>query len=854
MTTAIRAALESEDLFRLAADAAPTLVWTCGADKLCNYVNKPWLAFTGRAMDSELGNGRLEGVYAGDQPRSLASFTEAFDRRQPFRMEYRLRRHDGEYRWMLDTGVPRFNGDGSFAGYIASCVDVTDFKRAETEGACAVERLHLAMESGKSVGWDWDLKTGRDTWFGDLLTMFGIPSKMHVGGVEDFRRAVHPDDRGLVWTAVEDARQSHTPYVAEFRVRWPDGTVRWVAATGKFLYSADDEPERMLGMAVDVTERKQAEESLRSKEMELTEAQRLAGIGSWQWDPDSDSVVWSEQLYRLVGRDPSLPAVSYKDHAQLYTPESWGRLRSAVEHALRIGTPFELDVEMVRGDGTTRWLTARGEVQRNAVGRIAGLRGTVQDITERRQREESLVLFRNLIESSSDALEVVDPETLRFLDVNEQACRDLGRSREELLRLTVRDIDLGLDESLGMEPPKPCGPGGVVVFESVRRRKDGSTFPVEINLRHVALDRRYLVCVVRDITERKLAQQSLRESEERLRLAAVAGKMFAYTWDAVTDVIVRSGESAHILGIADSTPTTGREVLARIHPDDRERVGVAVTGLTPESPDLQITYRVIRPDGTVIWLEGTSRAYFDDNGSRLRSVGMVADITPRKLAEEALSSVSRRLIEAQETERARIARDLHDDIGQGLALLTVTLDQIKHVTADSSGEVRRCMDQLQRQISEITASVQALSHDLHPFKLQLLGVVAAMKSFCTELSELHRVEIDFTHQDISRTMPPKISLCLFRVLQEALHNAVRYSGVRRFSVQLRGTSHEVQLIVRDAGIGFDPETAAQGRGLGLTSMKERLKLAGGELSIQSELTRGTTIVAWVPLINQEGSL
>jgi PAS domain S-box-containing protein len=217
--------------------------------------------------------------------------------------------------------------------------------------------------------------------------MFGIHSKMHVGGVEDFRRAVHPDDRALVWTAVEDARQSHTPYVAEFRVRWPDGTVRWVAATGNFLYSADGEPERMLGMAVDVTERKQAEESLRSKEMELTEAQRLAGIGSWQWDPDSDSVVWSEQLYRLVGRDPSLPAVSYKDHAQLYTPESWERLRGAVEEALLSDTPYELDVEMVRGDGTTRWLTARGEVQRNAAGRIAHLRGTVQDITERRQRK-----------------------------------------------------------------------------------------------------------------------------------------------------------------------------------------------------------------------------------------------------------------------------------------------------------------------------------------------------------------------------------------------------------------------------------------------------------------------------------
>ena len=844
-STTVHEVLEGDDLSRLTADAAPTPVWICGADKLCTYVNTRWLAFTGRTIDSELRNGRIESVYPGDLEESLAIFTEAFERRQPFTMEYRLRRHDGEYRWMLDNGLPRFNRDGSFAGYIVACVDVTDLKQAAAEGAYAAERLHLAMESGKSVGWDWDLKTDRDTWFGDLLTMFGIPSKTHVGGIEDFRRLVHPEDRGLVWAAVEEAKKSRAPYAAEFRVRWPDGIMRWVAAKGKFYYSADGEPERMLGTAVDVTERKQAEESLRRKDVELTEAQHLARVGSWEWDPDSDTVVWSDELYRIAGRDRSLPAVSYTDHSQLYKPESWERLRCAVEEALRTGAPYELDLEMVRADGTSRWLTARGEAQRDATGRVARLRGTVQDITERKQREESLLLFRSLIDGSSDALEIIDPKTLRFLDVNETACRDLGRTREELLSLTARDIDPVVDQPMLTLLEKRLQQAGVVTFESVHRRKDGSAFPVEVSIKRVALDRSYYVCVVRDITERKLAQQSLRESEERLRLAARAGKMFAYTWDAATDVIVRSGESAHILGIDDSTLTTGLEILTKIHPDDRALVVAAVTRLTPENPDLQITYRMIRPDGTVIWVERTSRAYFDGNRNTLRIVGMVADITFRKLAEEALSSVSRRLIEAQEAERARIGRDLHDDIGQGLALLTVTLGRMKHLPADSVGEVRICLDTLERQISDLAAGVQALSHELHPFKLHVLGVVPAMKSFCRKLSELHSVEIDFNDQDIP-AMPPKISLCLFRVLQEALHNAVRHSGARHFAVHLWGTSDAVHLTVRDRGIGFDANTA-HGRGLGLTSMKERLKLAEGELSIQSELECGTTIVARVPL-------
>ncbi len=265
------------------ADSLPLLVWISGSDKRCTYFNKPWLDFTGRPLESEIGDGWADGVHAADLQQCLDTYTRAFDRREPFMMEYRLRRHDGEYRWVLDNAAPLFDPDGSFAGYIGACFDVTEFRRAEAERNVANDRLRLAMESGKSVGWEWDLKTNRDTWFGDLSTIFGIPSNVYVGHVEDFRRSVHPEDRA----GLEGRQDAWRPltYAAEFRVCGQRHRAMG-GSQGPVLLLTGGDPERMLGLAVDITERKDAEESLRRKEMELKEAQRLAGVGSWQWDPE----------------------------------------------------------------------------------------------------------------------------------------------------------------------------------------------------------------------------------------------------------------------------------------------------------------------------------------------------------------------------------------------------------------------------------------------------------------------------------------------------------------------------------------------------------------------------------------
>ena len=233
---------------------------------------------------------------------------------------------------------------------------------------------------------------------------------------------------------------------------------------------------------------------------------------------------------------------------------------------------------------------------------------------------------------------------------------------------------------------------------------------------------------------------------------------------------------------------------------------------------------------------------------------LAALLEERKRAEEALTGMTRKLIEAQEKERNRIGRDLHDDICQRLALLAIGLQQIKEVPSDSAAKTKSGLDELWQQTLQLVTDVQALSHELHSSKLEYLGIFTAMKGFCREFGEQQRITVDFTSHDLPDPLPsPEISLSLFRVLQEALHNAAKHSGVRHFDVQLWGTTDEIHLAVSDSGAGFDVQAAKQGRGLGLTSMEERLRLINGKLSIESKPRRGTTVHARVPL-GSEGDL
>jgi PAS domain S-box-containing protein len=459
--------------------------------------------------------------------------------------------------------------------------------------------FHLAAESAPVMTWMSRMDMLR-TYFSESWLDFTGRSLDQESG-NGWEEGIHPDDLQRCLNIYTQAFYRREEFTMEYRLLRRDGEYRWIYEKGMPRSNADHSFAGYTGSCVEMTGVKRMEEALRQKELDLQESQRLAGVGSWHWRAGNERATWTEELYRIAGRDPSSPAPTYKEHSTLFTSESWDRLSRAIHGAMRGETPGELDLEMVRPDGTTRWVRVRGEAQRDNSGRIIRLRGTAQDVTDRKQ------------------------------------------------------------------------------------------------------------------------------------------------------------------------------------------------------------------------------------------------------AEKELSGVSGRLLEAQEQERSRIARDLHDDISQRLALLVNDMERLEKGLHDSAAEAHKRIHEIGKRTSEICSDVQDISHQLHSSKLQYLGIAAAAKLFCKEFSEHEKLEIDYHSVDIPTAVADNISLCLFRVLQEALHNAAKHSGARQLEVYLRGASSEIQLTIRDHGVGFDPKEVMKRNGLGLISIRERVALVGGTFSVFSKPQSGTEIVVRVPI-------
>jgi PAS domain S-box-containing protein len=346
--------------------------------------------------------------------------------------------------------------------------------------------------------------------------------------------------------------------------------------------------------------------------------------------------------------------------------------------------------------------------------------------------------------------------------------------------------------------------------------------------------------------QRETADRFVSESDggarrSRRHYQELVHSLEAIVWraDAATLAFTNVSEQAEtILGYPVSQWRQPHFREAHLHPDDRLLVLATYREAAHDREQHRVDYRMTAADGRELWFHDC--VHYTRNGTGAELIGVMVDITERKQAEQALREMTGRLIRAQEDERCRIARELHDDFNQRLALLSIGLERLANTLAPESAGASQVTD-LCRLTHEIASDVHRLSHQLHPAKLEHLGLVPAIKGLCRELSEQYGAQIHFVHRNVPSPIRKESALCLFRVAQEALSNTIKHSGVKRGRLELFGDRNALHLCISDSGAGFDPWSVSSKGRLGLISMQERVRAAGGSIAVESRPSSGTRI-------------
>jgi len=393
-----------------------------------------------------------------------------------------------------------------------------------------------------------------------------------------------------------------------------------------------------VGFFSDITKRKQAEEALRNTAMRLNEAQRIAHIGSWELDLKTNVLTWSDEIYRMFEIDPKKFGASYEAFLDAIHPDDREAVNVAYTNSLKTHTPYTIDHRLLFADGRIKFVHEQCETFYEDDKPVRSV-GTVQDITERKRAEQNIALLSFALNNVREAAFLID-EKACFHFVNEEACRVLNYSRAELLDRCVPDVDLDFPMERWPAHWDELKARRSLSFESRHRTKDGRIFPVEVNTNYFEFEgRAYNLALVRDITERKQAEEALRESEERLRVTMEVTQIGVWDWDVKNDIWFASPTYYSMLGYEPVAGPSDRTVwLKRVHPDDRaavaEKIDRVLTGL-----DAMYEYeaRMQHADGSYRWHNVIGSTVEKDKEDKpMRLVGVRIDITEHKQVEEAV--------------------------------------------------------------------------------------------------------------------------------------------------------------------------------------------------------------------------
>jgi PAS domain S-box-containing protein len=892
---------ESEERYRAVIEHQTELVCRFLPDATLTFVNLAYARYFGKSPDELIGQSFLSVIPEEERQAAMDHIQSLGKKPSPGSCERRVITAQDELRWLQWVDRPIFNDHGCVVEFQSVGRDITERKRAEEAVRTAQARFEgiLAIAQDAIISVDSNQRIilfnqGAEKVFGytqaevigrplDLL----LPQRFvdaHRKHIEDFGRS--PDVARTMGQRreVSGRRKDGGEFPAEASISKLD-------LGGELVFTV---------ILRDITERKRADSRLHtqyaitrilSESASIDEAaprilQSICECLDWKvgeiWRVDGETKLSTfVKAWHLPSRDfaefasASLrftfpPGVGLPGRVcdgrkpvwirNLAEDSNFLRVSLATKAGLRsaFGFPILLGEETL---GAMVFFSREvREPDHDVLQMMVNIGSQIGQFIESRRAEEGLQRseerFRQVLETAPDGMVLVRSDGIIAL-ANEQMKKLFGYTSEELIGQGLEMLGLeGFLTEWAQHRPDEFGafrvrPRGTDL-ELYGRRKDGGDVPVEIRLSPLQTPEGVLVCAaIRDVTERKRAEEALRESEARFRTMANTAPVMI--WMSGTDKLCTFFNK----GWLDFTGRSLEQELGLgwaegVHGEDFDHCLEVYANSFDARREFTMEYRLRRRDGEYCWILNTGMPRFAPDGTFVGYLGSAIDINERKETEEALRKLSGRLISSQEEERRRLARELHDDLTQCLAALAIEAGKLEQQLESSQDPAAEPLRRIRKGIAELSADVHAIARQLHPAILDDLGLVKAIESECMIFSRREGIQVRFRARKVPAALPRDVALCLYRILQGGLWNIAKHAKTRKADVKLTGQDCSILLSIRDYGIGFDPAGGRRKGSLGLASMEERVRLIRGRLSIRSKPGEGTIIEVRAPVAGGDG--